>query len=472
MKLFQTVFALCVMVLFVGMLFPESAFCITLKEEEELSHEFMKVVRSHYRIIQDPAIADYVSQLGQKIVSVFPPQPFEYHFYVIKEDAYNAFAGPGGHVFINSGLFQAMEAEDELAGILSHEIAHASCRHISEKIERSSKIGLATLAGVAAGILLGAGGAGAAATNALTLGSMAAGQSLSLAYSRENERQADQVGLKYLFKAGYSHRGLLTILKKIREKQWFGSESIPTYLTTHPAVEERIAYIETQSDRAHAATRPKIENFRFQRAHTRLTAVYGNRDSALGKFEADVLAHPADPVAHYGYGLILARTGLREKAIPHFKRALAGKALDPYILRDLGVTYFLHGQYQEALKTLEGALSIAPADPEGLFFLGRTHMEMEHFEAASAAFETILEAHPDQKQIRHFLGEAYGKQKKLGDAHYHLGLYYKDKREFENARFHLKRALPYVTDPARKTEIEKMLKTIRGEERRQKDKEK
>ncbi|MGD9277375.1 MAG: M48 family metalloprotease, partial [Desulfobacterales bacterium] len=158
-----------------------------------MSREVMKVIMKHYELINDPLIANYINQMGQKIVSALPPQPFNYHFYVIKNDEYNAFATPAGHVFINSGLLEAMENEEELAGILSHEIAHVVCRHISQKIERAQKIGIATLAGVAAGILLGVGGSMAAA-NALTIGSTAAGQSLELSYSREDEFQADQIG--------------------------------------------------------------------------------------------------------------------------------------------------------------------------------------------------------------------------------------------------------------------------------------
>ncbi len=442
-------------------LFPKSASCITIREEEELSKEFMKVVLKHFQMIKDPLITNYVNEIGQKIVSSFPPQLFEYHFYIIKDHTYNAFAAPAGHIFINSGLFEAMESEEELAGILSHEISHAHCRHISQKIERSSKIGLATLAGMAAGILLGIGGAGAAAVNAVSVGTVAAGQSVSLAYSRENERQADQIGLKYLSKAGYSGEGLLTILKKIRNRQWYGPDIIPTYLTTHPAAEERIAYLETQTGNAN--WKLETQTWEFQRAHTRLVAVYGDETAALKRFEADVRKYPEDPMISYGYGLILARTGNRKDAVSHIKKALAKRAFDPYILKDLGVTYFLDGQYQEALEILKGSVSIGPSDPEGFFFLGRSLMGLKEFESAESVFKDLLEKHPDYRQTLYFLGEAYGRQGKMEDAHYHLGLYYKDIKDLKNANFHLKRTLKLTKDPERKLNIEEMLKKIRKE---------
>ncbi len=77
------------------MVFPEIARAITIQEEEELSREFMIEVNEHYEIIHDSIISDYINQIGDKILAVVPPQPFQYHFYVIKEDVYNAFAGPG-----------------------------------------------------------------------------------------------------------------------------------------------------------------------------------------------------------------------------------------------------------------------------------------------------------------------------------------------------------------------------------------
>ena len=135
-----------------------------------------------------------------------------------------------------------MDNEEELAGIIGHEISHVVCRHISKRIERSKKISALSLAGIAAGILLGIAGAGAAA-QAVLVGSQAAGHSTMLAYSREDEMQADEIGLKYLKKAGYNGKELITILQKIKSVQWFGPEQIPTYLTTHPAIDDRIIYI-------------------------------------------------------------------------------------------------------------------------------------------------------------------------------------------------------------------------------------
>ncbi|MBW1957773.1 MAG: M48 family metalloprotease [Deltaproteobacteria bacterium] len=464
MQFIRKAFLFCFVLIFiVNILVPKGALCITIQEEEEMSREVMKVIMKHYELINDPLIVNYINQMGQKIVSALPPQPFNYHFYVIKNDEYNAFATPAGHVFINSGLLEAMENEEELAGILSHEIAHVVCRHISQKIERAEKIGIATLAGVAAGILLGVGGSMAAA-NALTIGSTAAGQSLELSYSREDEFQADQIGLVCLTKAGYHGEGLLSMLKKLWSRRWFGPAQIPTYLSTHPATEERMANIDTWLEQ-NKKTEAQIDNYNFSKVHVRLVAVYGDESFALRKFEEEVKNHPEDPLAHYGYGLILARTGARKNAIGHLKTALKKNALDPYMLKDLGQIYFLDGQYREALNVLKSAARVSSNDPEIFFYLGRTQMEFGRLHEAAVTFEKLIAKKYNNPQVFYSLGETYYKKGRLDDYHYYLGLFYKEKNDFKNASFHLKRALENMSDPDKREKIEKMLKQISGKNR-------
>ena len=140
-----------------------SAYSLTVSEEEKLSRGILKHIYQQYEIIEDPAIVDYVNKVGNRIVEGLEEPLFNYRFHIIKVDAYNAFAIPAGYIFINSGLLAAMDSEEELAGILAHEIAHVNARHISQRIERSRKTGWATMAGMAAGILMGAAGGGEAA---------------------------------------------------------------------------------------------------------------------------------------------------------------------------------------------------------------------------------------------------------------------------------------------------------------------
>jgi predicted Zn-dependent protease len=442
--------------------FPSSYIYLTTKEERELGDKLLIYVKKNYVLIEDPLIVNYVTRIGQQIVAQLPAPPFDFHFYILKEDVYNAFAAPAGHVFINSGLLAAMETEEELAGILAHEIAHVLCRHISKQIERSQKIALATLAGVLTGIFLGG---SPTAAGAISTSSIAAGQSLALKYSRENETEADEVGLKYLTKAGYGGGALLKILQKIRAKQWFGPEDIPSYISTHPAIEARMAYLDTWLQTHPEAAKPArpSDPAGFPKVRTKLIALYDSAGTAHMTFDSQLRTNPEDALAYYGKGLVLDRDGKKEEATENLKKALQLRPLDSDILRDLGKTYFHMGDYGRALSTLKGALAFSPKDPEGWFLLGRAQTETGDLQAALDSFKTLENTAPDYLPGIYHLGETYGKLGNLGEAHYYLGIYYIKKGRFKNAKFHLNRALNLLAaDPERRLTIEKALKEISG----------
>jgi len=463
MTLSRKTIGICTILTFVvSLLCPPHAFSIPIKEEKEISREFMEMVLAYFELVKDPLITDYVTQVGQRILSHMPPQPFTYKFYVIKEDQYNAFAGPGGLIFINSGLFAAMESEEELAGILSHEISHIVNRHLSQRAGRSKKIGLATLVGLAAAILLGVAGAGAV-SEAVTVGAMAASQSLSLAYSREDEMEADKTGLRYLTDAGYSGKGLLKILKKMRAKRWFGPDEIPTYLTTHPALEDRLNYIGTQVSQRNDSVESKPPNYptKFRWAHTKLVARYGEESAALRRFKNDTLEHPESTLAHYGYGLALARTADLEASAVQIKKALEKEAFNPYMLKDLGRIYFMDGQHQESLKLFKSALSIAPEDPDGLIQLARTQIALKKYADAADTLEPVVADYESYPEAAYYLGEAYGRLEKMAEAHYHLGVYHTKGQRLKTALIHFQKAEKAAEDPEEKKKIQEKLEDVR-----------
>ncbi|MFW6240737.1 MAG: M48 family metalloprotease [Thermodesulfobacteriota bacterium] len=441
---------------------PPAAPAITLREEEELGREFMKAVRGHFRIIHDPFIEGYVNEVGQKVLATMPPQPFDYQFFVIRQEVYNAFAGPAAKIFIHSGLMEAMETEDELAGILAHEIIHVSARHISQKIERSTALSLGALAGMVAGIFLGAAGAGAAA-NAVAMGGMAATQSAGLAYSRQDEMQADELGIDYLTRAGYSGEGLLRVLEKIREKQWFGAD-VPTYLMTHPAVDDRIAYLDGWIDRRPDAPKLPERDETFRRVKIRLIAGYSPPERALREMTERFESNPEDPVIQHGYGIALARNDQNAAAVDHVRKALAKRPLDPVLLKDMGEIYFMGGHYEKARDALAGSLGMAPEDFETRYLLGRTDIELKQYGQAVRTLEQLLKQRPEFSPALYHLGEAYGRRNRMGEAHYYLGRYYAGRKEGQNARFHLRKAIRLLeNDPVRREEMETLLAQVNGE---------
>ncbi|MBW2370412.1 MAG: tetratricopeptide repeat protein, partial [Deltaproteobacteria bacterium] len=295
--------------------------------------------------------------------------------------------------------------------------------------------------------------------SALTVGSLAAGQSLSLAYSRDDERQADQVGLKYLNDSGYTGDGLLKVLKKIKETQWYG-DLIPDYLKTHPGTDERIIYISNRSEKPTpvdpAIRKRQVQD--FQRAKIRLMALYGDTGNAAARFNALLEKDPGDASAHLGYGLLAERTGDRNAAKSFLKKALEKQAFDPYLLTDLGRIYFKNGEFESALKTLKSAAGIGPDIPETLLALGRTQLAMGMAPEAERSIRKILNDRPNHLPAIYELSKVYGEQGKMAHAHYHLAHFYAEIGNLRKAMLNLKQAKKQATEPEIKEKIEAAIK--------------
>ena len=450
---------MAVVVLMVGM--DPSAHGLTIKEEKELSIEYMRVLKRYFKFVNDPVVVDYVNEVGQRILAKMPPQPFEYNFYVIDQEVFNAFATPAGHIFVYSGLIAAMDREEQLAGLLAHEIGHVKGRHISEKIERAENLQKAAYLGMIAGFAAALAGAPEAG-QAMMMGSMAGTQSVMLAYGRGDESEADQLGLNSMYRAGYDGAGMVEMFEILRSKQWFGADEIPTWVMTHPAVEERIVYVR---NRVEAYNRKygqpeAVEPMPFVRMHTRLLTQYSDPTIVLNRYRKAWEKAPEDPIRNFQYGLILARTDQRDKAIVHLRRALDAHPLDPFILGALGKVYFQDGQYEEARTMLQGAVGAAPRDAEYRFYLGRLQQEMGQYDEAVATFRAILVYHPRHLATHFYLGKAYNQLKQQANSDFHLGLYYLGKGQRKKAKFRFEKALATTTDEVRRQEIEKLLERL------------
>lgn len=441
-------------------IYPVTGYAITIKKEEEIAKQFILQIKQHYKIIDDPEVSNYISKIGKEVLSFFPEQPFNYRFYVVKNDTFNAFAGPGGHIFMHSGLFASLENEDELAGILGHEIAHVACRHISDRLDMESKIKLSTIAGIAAGIFMSIYGDPAAGT-ALTVGSLAGGPAVSLAYSREDELQADRIGLQYLNDAGYSAKGLTRALAVIRSQQWFGEKQIPVYMMTHPAVEDRMSYIQNWVSNNEKGNKFKSGNsFDFTLARTVIKAKYTNPAHAKKEFYKAVQADPESLVANYGYGISLARTGKKAEAVTYLKKALEKRAFHTGILTTLGEVYFATGDYPKAESVFSGILSMEPDNFNASLYYSRSLAETGQLDKAIDAIKIYTIESTGNIKAFYCLADIYSRKKNLVDSAYYLGLYYRGIGDIENAKNQFQMALSRAEDPVKKEKIKTHLDSL------------
>jgi predicted Zn-dependent protease len=188
-----------------------------------------------YRFIVDPDVTGPVQRTGTRLVTAIGADPAAIHFFVIDEPQPNAFAIPGGYIFVFTGLLSKLSDDEELAGVLAHELGHVSYNHFFQDRNQILALNLATVAA----LLLSRGNPAA-----LAFGS-GASYHLQLAYSREHEAEADAAAVSFLRKAHYDPSGLARFFKTLEVYERFNPPSVPAYFTTHPGVSERLGVVES-----------------------------------------------------------------------------------------------------------------------------------------------------------------------------------------------------------------------------------
>ncbi len=411
---------------------------LTLREEEIIGKRFLIEVKRKFEFIKDDFANHYIEELGNYLLRAVKTKPFSFHFYIINKDIINAFAAPGGNIFIFAGLIDLTESADELAAVISHEIGHVTARHLAYRLEKSKKLGILTVAGMLMGALVG-GPAG----SAIISGSMAASAQMELHYSRDDERQADELGFKYMIFSRFDPNAMLTVLKKITETSLYSLDKIPPYLLTHPTGPERMSNIKTMLG-TYSPLPPTKEVLYFRKNFPLFkTIVHANSvDPNVGKkhYEDILKKDPSSPLANLGLGIIYMRTSEYKKAISHIKKALEMMPDSIPILINLGKVYQRCGRDVEAVNLFKKVLDIDDTNDSALFLLGVSYENMKRYKEAIDIFKRLSYFKPVKDEVYYHLGISYGKIGKLALAHYNFGIYFSRIYEINKAMFHFFKA--------------------------------
>ncbi|HOO91459.1 MAG TPA: M48 family metalloprotease, partial [Syntrophales bacterium] len=409
----------------------------TLQDEKRLGKEFYDKLKSKEVFIKDPKVTTYIDRIGQLLLSHMDQSFFDYTFSIIDSPAINAFATPGGYIYVYRGLIELTEEECQLAGVLAHEIGHIKARHVAQMIESSQKMGLATLAAILASAFLGGGDLTAAVVGF----SSATATTLSLKYSREHEEEADRLGMLYLTQSGYDGEGTLDFLKMMRQYEFY-SNSVPSYFLTHPGTTDRIRYLDGLLQTKYKNRGSKNITGELERIKTTLVINYRDPDSSLKYFQNVLRKDPDDPNALYGLAVVQGRLGQTSESFSNFQKALVFSPGDPDILRDLGIAYFQLGRMGEATDVLRKARTADKKDIDTALYLGKAFVNTGEYDAALEIYKECLEQNPDDIPVHHNLAILYGKLNMKGESHYHFGVFFKKGRKLKSALFHFKAAYP------------------------------
>lgn len=417
-------------------------------DELELGRKFDVLVRSRMPIVEDPEVKGYIRDLTERLSAKLPPQPFPFTPNVILHNSMNAFAVPGGYLFVHTGLIMHLEHESELAGVMAHEMAHVTQRHVASRIDRSRFTTLASLVGALAGVFIGknsSSGAGAAVT-----GSLAAGQAAMLNYSRTDETESDQVGLQYLTTAGFRPQGMVGAFEKIRKLQWTSGLSIPEYLSTHPDVGSRVTEISARVKILPAAIQNRPESdARFSRVQTLIWARYGDPDQAARKFQGSTA------LDLMGQAMLLARKNRINDAAALFDKALAKAPQDALITREAGIFHYSTGG-NRAESLLRKALSLDPRDAMATFFLARFMSDGGNHAEAQAMFKSLLRVYPDDSEIHFYYGRSLGTSGQHFRAYLHLAYSTLYENNLKKTDSWLAKARPLALVPTDKDDLDRL----------------
>lgn len=287
-----------------------SATAITPADERRLGESIMREIRRDPGYLDDAEVADYANSLGGRLIARSDAVRQEFEFFVIRDPQINAFALPGGFIGINSGLLLAAQSESEVAGVLGHEIAHVTQRHIARMISQQGQNQLLSIAALAVALL-------AARSNsqigeaAVAFGQAGIAQS-QLNFTRDNEREADRIGLQMLDSAGLDPRGMVAFFERLQRATRIYEGGAPSYLRTHPLTFERIADIQNRIENLPYRQIPDTLDFQLIRA--KLRAETGSPRDAVAFFETSFSERKFLSETASRYGLVASLMRARDFA--------------------------------------------------------------------------------------------------------------------------------------------------------------
>jgi predicted Zn-dependent protease len=399
-----------------------AAAVLSKADEFQLGAMVAHELRDQNALIEDPETSEYINGIGQRLASQSAMGGEYFHYFVIKDATINAFAVTGGFVFINGGLILASSTESELAGVMAHETAHITQHHIARMLADQSKQSLTTVATLIGAILLGALGGGGQATE----GAIAAAQGLAVQhqinFTRDNEWEADRVGIGYLASAGFDPTGMGSMFETMHRHQGLATTYIPAMLIDHPMDSDRAA-----EQRARAAQFPPwsgkdSESYALVRERVRILTATGDVDLAVQY--AQKIANGEDTLGNrYGEALTLMNSNRAAEAV---------KILTPLVQKHEGLTllYAALGQAQAkagnkdaALATFRRASELCPRNVPVTVRYAETLMAVNRpGEAHNMLLDLFNNVPPTPDQIR-LTAMAANAAGDPGDAYYYMGEY-------------------------------------------------
>ncbi|MBX2879430.1 MAG: M48 family metalloprotease [Granulosicoccus sp.] len=342
------------------------------QQEKRLGRQFMRQIRAQLPLIRDTQTNEYLMNLGTRLAaSVRASETREFSFFIIDDLTINAFAIPGGYIGVNAGLAQAMQREEQLAGVIAHEIAHVTQRHHARAYASAGKNRMSTAAAILAALLIGS--SNPEAGQAALAAGLAISQQSSVNYTRSHEYEADRIGIGILANAGLDPAAIAETFEIMRRRNSLNTSSNQIeYLRTHPLDNNRIA--EARS-RANRMRKPKhrARQINFSLFQARLSVLSTNDEAQLQHQYQARWARDNDTAAGYALALLAAQNNQFEKANDYLQPAIKAypdnmfiRLLEARLLQARGKILPSTALYEELMSVYPGRYPIVEQYAEHL----------------------------------------------------------------------------------------------------------
>ena len=331
-------------------------------EEREYAASLVRQMRAYELLVEDPLITGFFSDMGFNLVSRSDQPEAAFTFVVLDQPVINAFAAPGGIVALHSGLILLAETQDEVAGVLSHEIAHITQLHMYRAFEKGKTMNILAMLAMM-GLILASGGNGEAITGAV-MGAQAAAQQAQINFTRHNEIEADRVGIRTLAASGYDPQGMADFFEKMGQSSRANGEGPPEFLRTHPVSVNRIAEAENRIQNL-----PPVqadEGRQFYIVQSRLRALLeDDPNKALTYFETELEKEKTDAQKDgllYGMAISYQRNAEYDKAEAILSDLLENQPATLAFQLQMANLNLKRGNNKQAIDSLADLHSIFPGN--------------------------------------------------------------------------------------------------------------
>ena len=396
---------------------------LSKSDEARLGRQIMVSIRASGAVIEDPLIDEYVNEVGSRLASQSNDGSQKFTFFVVDDPAINAFALPGGYIGIHTGLLEATRNEHELAGVIAHEIAHVTQRHIARAIHASQRQSIISTALMLGAIIAGAAGAGGDAVGGLASVAQGTAAQAQINFTRSNEYEADRIGIGAMHDAGFDPYGMASFFEILSRQSPVSVETrVPEFLRTHPVTTTRIS--EARGRAADYPRSPLPDSIGYGIARMRaLVARYDTPEAAVAHFEERDYA-AQDTVERYGRAVAYQRNGLHRDAKHIFEDLVATHEGVIAFHIGLAQSQIALEQRREGLATWERAVELFPRNVPLVIEYGEDLLKLGMADKAHTLLLDLLNNVPPTPEQVRLIARAAAEAGEQAESLYYMSEYH------------------------------------------------